>query len=78
MHAVLVCTIIMGCLYGGLGAVGYWSRGDSILGIVIFSLGDTPLARFSSACILLQVGAIWQGSRTTQRIQNHIMACMAI
>ncbi len=52
----MVCTAIMTCLYGGLGAIGYWSRGDAITGIVIFSLGDTLQARIASALILVQVG----------------------
>ena len=56
MHAQ-ICTAIMSLLYGGMGATGYWSRGDKISGIVIFSLGDTPQARIASAFILIQVRA---------------------
>lgn len=29
-RAVFVCTVIMSLLYGGLGAIGYWSRGDQV------------------------------------------------
>eukprot|EP00195_Chlamydomonas_chlamydogama_P017158 CAMPEP_0202897894 /NCGR_PEP_ID=MMETSP1392-20130828/6545_1 /ASSEMBLY_ACC=CAM_ASM_000868 /TAXON_ID=225041 /ORGANISM="Chlamydomonas chlamydogama, Strain SAG 11-48b" /LENGTH=530 /DNA_ID=CAMNT_0049583659 /DNA_START=191 /DNA_END=1783 /DNA_ORIENTATION=+ len=53
-RAVSICTAIMTLLYGGLGAVGYWSRGSAITGIVIFSLGDSPRTRLASACILVQ------------------------
>mmetsp|Transcript_35135 Transcript_35135/g.78203 ORF Transcript_35135/g.78203 Transcript_35135/m.78203 type:complete len:519 (+) Transcript_35135:215-1771(+) len=53
-RSVSICTAVMTVLYGGLGAVGYWSRGDAITGIVIFSLGDTPRSRVASALILVQ------------------------
>jgi hypothetical protein len=41
-RAVTLCTSVMGLLYGTVGVIGYWSRGDAIDGIVIFSLGDSP------------------------------------
>lgn len=37
-RAVSVCTVIMSALYGGLGAVGYWSRGDQV-GVVVVGKG---------------------------------------
>jgi hypothetical protein len=45
----------MTLLYGGLGTIGYWSRGDAITGIVVFDLPDSPQARLAAACILVQV-----------------------
>lgn len=29
-RAVTLCTVIMGSMYAGLGAVGYWSRGNKV------------------------------------------------
>ena len=52
--AVNLCTLLMGLLYLAVGVVGWWSKGDKITGILIFSLEDTPLVRFASGCILLQ------------------------
>ena len=52
--AVNLCTLLMALLYLLVGAVGWWSRGDAIKGILIFSLGDSPLVRFASGCILIQ------------------------
>jgi len=53
-RAVSVCTVIMGALYGGLGVIGYWSRGDEVREIVIFSLPESPRARLAAGCILVQ------------------------
>lgn len=44
----------MTSLYVALGAIGYQSKGTNVAEIVIFSLGESPLARFASACILVQ------------------------
>ena len=44
----------MATLYASVGVVGYWSRGEAIDGIIIFSLGDSPRVRFAAALILLQ------------------------
>lgn len=52
--AVNLCTLLMGLLYLLVGAVGWWSKGDTIGGILIFSLGESPLVRFASGCILIQ------------------------
>eukprot|EP00798_Chlamydomonas_sp_ICE-L_P028716 gene28716-31890_t len=43
----------MALLYACLGSMGYKSRGDSINGIIIFQLGDGPLARASAGLILV-------------------------
>lgn len=40
--------------YAGLGSAGYWSKGLNVSDIVIFSLGDSPLARLAAGCILIQ------------------------
>ena len=48
------CTALMSLLYGAVGVVGYWSRGEAITGIVIFSLGDSPRVRIAAALILVQ------------------------
>ncbi|GAX75715.1 hypothetical protein CEUSTIGMA_g3158.t1 [Chlamydomonas eustigma] len=53
-RAVTLCTTLMGLLYGTVGVIGYWSRGDEIDGIVIFSLGDSPHVRVAAALILVQ------------------------
>lgn len=45
----------MTLLYGSLGATGYWSRGQKVAEIVIFSLTEDRLAHFAAACILVQV-----------------------
>jgi hypothetical protein len=60
--SISVCTIVMGSLYASLGAVGYWSKGLNVADIVIFSLGQSPIARVAAACILLQVGLQSAGS----------------
>lgn len=52
--AVSLCTIIMTVLYAFLGAVGYWSRGDEIEGVIIFALPDGVIAQVASAFILVQ------------------------
>lgn len=52
--AVNLCTLLMGGLYLAVGVVGWWSKGDKITEILIFSLEDTPLVRFAAGCILLQ------------------------
>ncbi|GFR52080.1 hypothetical protein Agub_g14540 [Astrephomene gubernaculifera] len=53
-HAVSLCTTIMTVLYGGFGAVGYWSKGASIQGIVIFNMTPGPAAQVAAAFIFLQ------------------------
>jgi hypothetical protein len=52
--SVTACTALMSLLYGAVGVVGYWSRGEAITGIVIFSLGDSPRVRIAAALILVQ------------------------
>jgi hypothetical protein len=54
--AINVCTVIMSALYAGLASAGYWSKGHDVADIVIFSLGESPLARVAAGCILIQVG----------------------
>jgi hypothetical protein len=54
--AINVCTVIMSTLYAGLASAGYWSKGGNVADIVIFSLGESPLARVAAGCILIQVG----------------------
>ncbi|KAG2491782.1 hypothetical protein HYH03_009942 [Edaphochlamys debaryana] len=53
-HAVLGCTGIMTALYGSFGAVGYWSKGATVHGIVIFSMSPGPLAQIASGFIFFQ------------------------
>lgn len=53
-RSITICTVLMAILYGSLGIVGYWSRGDAITGIIIFDLGHSPRVRFAAACILVQ------------------------
>jgi hypothetical protein len=53
--AINVCTVIMSTLYAGLASAGYWSKGRNVADIVIFSLGESPLARVAAGCILIQV-----------------------
>ncbi|WIA40146.1 hypothetical protein OEZ86_013545 [Tetradesmus obliquus] len=52
--AINVCTVIMSALYAGLASAGYWSKGHDVADIVIFSLGENPLARVAAGCILIQ------------------------
>jgi hypothetical protein len=52
--AVGVATPLMAALYVLLGAVGYWSQGAGVPELVIFGLGDGPVARAAAAAILLQ------------------------
>lgn len=52
--SVNACTAIMTALYGGLGAVGYWSKGSSMSGIVIFNMRPGKPAQVAAALILLQ------------------------
>lgn len=65
--AISVCTCIMSTLYAGLGAAGYWSKGLNVADIVIFSLGESPLARFAAGCILVQVSTV----------KFQLLACLA-
>ncbi len=44
----------MAGLYAAVGVIGYWSRGDEIGGIIVFSLSDSPRVRFAAGLILLQ------------------------
>ncbi|GAX75713.1 hypothetical protein CEUSTIGMA_g3156.t1 [Chlamydomonas eustigma] len=53
--AVNVCTALMSVLYATMGIIGYWSRGCSLSGIVIFSLGHSPRIRFAAGLVLVQV-----------------------
>ncbi|MEW5297296.1 MAG: hypothetical protein WDW36_000513 [Sanguina aurantia] len=53
-RAVTLCTVIMGCMYAGLGSVGYWSRGNKITDIIIFSLPAGPISQAAAAAILFQ------------------------
>ena len=53
----------MATLYAAVGIVGYWSRGESITGIVIFSLGDSPRIRFAAGLILIQATSQYLVSR---------------
>lgn len=57
-RAIGVCTAIMTTLYAGLASAGYWSKGLNVSDIVIFSLGDSPIARVAAGCILLQVRCV--------------------
>jgi hypothetical protein len=50
-HAVLCYAA---CRYASLGSAGYWSKGLNVADIVIFSLGESPLARLAAGCILIQ------------------------
>ncbi|WIA36420.1 hypothetical protein OEZ86_007730 [Tetradesmus obliquus] len=52
--AISVCTAIMAPLYILVGATGYWSRGNSVTDIVIFSLGESLQARIAAGLILVQ------------------------
>ncbi|KAF8063001.1 AVT1D [Scenedesmus sp. PABB004] len=52
--AISVCTVIMSTLYAALGSAGYWSKGLDVADIVIFSLGESALARVAAGCILIQ------------------------
>lgn len=61
--AINVCTVIMSALYAGLASAGYWSKGHDVADIVIFSLGENPLARVAAGCILIQVGLRSGGQR---------------
>ena len=53
--SVTLCTAIMTALYGGFGAVGYWSKGSSIHGIVIFNMSPGPASQIAAAFIFFQV-----------------------
>ncbi len=53
--AVTLCTAIMTTLYGGFGAVGYWSKGSSVHGIVIFNMAPGTAAQIAAAFIFFQV-----------------------
>ncbi|KXZ51057.1 hypothetical protein GPECTOR_14g43 [Gonium pectorale] len=44
----------MTVLYGGFGATGYWSKGASVHGIVIFNMTPGPAARVAACFIFLQ------------------------
>jgi hypothetical protein len=55
--AISVCTAIMAPLYVLVGATGYWSRGNSVTDIIIFSLGESLQARTAAGLIFIQVGA---------------------
>lgn len=52
--AINVCTLIMTTLYASLASAGYWSKGLNVADIVIFSLGESTLARLAAGCILVQ------------------------
>ncbi|PNH07612.1 hypothetical protein TSOC_005908 [Tetrabaena socialis] len=56
-RAVALCTGIMTALYGGLGAVGYWSKGSSMRGIVVFNMSPGPAAQVAAGLIFLQAVA---------------------
>jgi vesicular inhibitory amino acid transporter len=53
-RAISVCTLMMTTLYAGVASAGYWSKGLNVADIVIFSLGESPLARLAAGCILIQ------------------------
>jgi len=61
--AVGVATPLMAALYLLLGAVGYWSQGAGVPELVIFGLGDGPVARAAAAAILLQARPGAAGAR---------------
>ena len=44
----------MGIMYAILGVTGYWSRGDEIQGMIIFSLGNGTGMRIACALTLVQ------------------------
>lgn len=50
----LCCSTPDRCRYAGLASAGYWSKGLNVADIVIFSLGESPLARLAAGCILIQ------------------------
>ena len=52
--AVTACTILMSVLYALLGVIGYWSRGDAIKGMILFSLGNSPRIRVAAGLTLVQ------------------------
>ncbi|GLC36986.1 hypothetical protein PLESTB_000171200 [Pleodorina starrii] len=52
--AVTLCTAIMTALYGGFGAVGYWSKGSNVHGIVIFNMSPGLPAQIAAAFIFFQ------------------------
>ncbi|PNW82897.1 hypothetical protein CHLRE_06g298750v5 [Chlamydomonas reinhardtii] len=52
--AVMMCTGIMTALYGGFGAIGYWSKGASVHGIAVFSMRAGVLAQIAAAFIFFQ------------------------
>lgn len=54
LESNLVLCWQYGRRYAGLGAAGYWSKGLNVADIVIFSLGESPLARLAAGCILIQ------------------------
>lgn len=53
-RAVTICTIIMAFLYGALGFIGYWSKGEGVADIIIFSIGSGLWGRVAAGLILLQ------------------------
>ena len=56
-----LAIFIMTCMYGLLGAVAYWSRGNSVQDILVFSMGPTKpawVAPAAAGCILIQVGGM--------------------
>lgn len=55
--AISICTVMMSTLYASLAAAGYWSKGLNVADIVIFSLGESALARIAAGCILVQAVA---------------------
>ncbi len=53
--SVVACTAIMTAMYGGLGAVGYGSKGSSIHGIAVFNMTPGRAAQIAAAFIFIQV-----------------------
>ncbi|EFJ49048.1 hypothetical protein VOLCADRAFT_104490 [Volvox carteri f. nagariensis] len=52
--SVMQCTVIMTALYSGFGAVGYWSKGSGVNGIVIFNMNPGPAAQIAAGFIFFQ------------------------
>ncbi len=50
-RAVLLCTAIMTALYGGLGAVGYWSKGNQVWGRGCVSGGGACMCACACICV---------------------------
>ena len=48
----------MSIAYLALGAIGYWSQGQSVQEIIIFGTGFDVWSRIAAGAILFQVGLV--------------------